>query len=317
MKADNAVLEPTPEQFTNPVARYFAATRPPFLSATLVACLLGLAVAASSGIAINTVAALITVLLALLIHAAVNVINDYCDALNGTDAANTERVFPFTGGSRFIQNGVLTPLQTAYFGYALLALAAVGGLWLAWQAGGGLLAIGAAGLLIGWAYSAAPLKLNSRGLGELCVLAGFLGVVVGADYVQRHAFATQPWLIGLPYALLVTNLLYINQFPDRAADAAAGKRHWVVRLPLPVAVLIYPLLVGLALGILLMLAQRGLIPSIALLSALPMLLSLQAAAILRRHAGEPAALLPAIRLTILAMLAHGILLSVLLLWNHA
>jgi 1,4-dihydroxy-2-naphthoate octaprenyltransferase len=35
----------------------------------------------------------------------VNVVNDYYDHLNGTDAANVERIFPFTGGSRFIQNG--------------------------------------------------------------------------------------------------------------------------------------------------------------------------------------------------------------------
>jgi 1,4-dihydroxy-2-naphthoate octaprenyltransferase len=307
-------LEPTPERFANPVARYFAATRPPFLSATLVACLLGLAAATYDGIAIDIMTALTSVLLALLLHAAVNVLNDYYDALNGTDDANTQRLFPFTGGSRFIQNGVLTPLQTACFGYSLLALVAVGGLWLAWQAGVGLLAIGAGGLLIGWAYSATPLKLNSRGLGELCVLVGFLGVVVGADYVQRHGFAGQPWLIGLPYALLVTNLLYINQFPDRAADAAAGKRHWVVRLSLPAAARIYPLLTGLALGALLLLAQRGLIPAGALISALPLLLSLKATAILRRHTGEPAALLPTIRLTIAAMLAHGMLLALMLWW---
>ena len=36
----------------------------------------------------------------------------------------------------------------------------------------------------------------------------------------------------MPYALLVANLLYINQFPDRKADAAAGKNNLVVRLPL-------------------------------------------------------------------------------------
>ncbi|HQR51093.1 MAG TPA: prenyltransferase [Methylophilaceae bacterium] len=317
MKAAAVTLEPTPERYANPVARYFAATRPPFLSATLVACLLGLAIAAYSGIAIDKATALITALLALLVHAAVNVLNDYYDALNGTDDANTQRVFPFTGGSRFIQNGVLTPSQTACFGYALLALSVLGGLWLAWQSGEGLFALGVAGLLIGWAYSAAPLRLNSRGLGELCVLAGFLGVVVGADYVQRHTFSAQPWLVGLPYALLVTNLLYINQFPDRVADSAAGKRHWVVRLPLPVAARIYPLLVGLALGMLLALAQRGLIPDIALASGLPMLLSFKAAAILRRHTAQPAELLPAIRLTIAAMLAHGILLAILLWWGAA
>lgn len=308
----NTMAEPTPASFDSAIARYLAATRPPFLSATLVACLIGLASVVYSGLRLNAFLAGMTLLLALLVHAAVNVLNDYYDALNGTDDANTERLFPFTGGSRFIQNGILTRGETARFGYAMLVAAMAGGLWLATKAGTGLLLIGASGIFVGWAYSAAPLKLNSRGLGELCVLAGFLGVVVGADFVQRGTFELAPALIGLPYALLVTNLLYINQFPDRKADAAAAKKHWVVRLPLPFAVRVYPLLSGLALGILLTLQQRAMIPPAALLSALPLLLSLNAATILRRHANHPAALLPAIRFTIAAMLAHGILLSVLL-----
>jgi len=44
-----------------------------------------------------------------------------------TDAQNTERIFPFTGGSRFIQNGVLTLAQTRNFGYALMACVVAAG----------------------------------------------------------------------------------------------------------------------------------------------------------------------------------------------
>jgi 1,4-dihydroxy-2-naphthoate octaprenyltransferase len=29
---------------------------------------------------------------------------------------------------------------------------------------------------------------------------------------------------------MVTNILYINLFPDRTADLAAGKQHWGARL---------------------------------------------------------------------------------------
>jgi 1,4-dihydroxy-2-naphthoate octaprenyltransferase len=312
----STIAEPTPASFNNAIARYLAATRLPFLSATLVACLIGLAAAAYGGVKLNAPLAGMTLLLALLAHAAVNVLNDYYDALNGTDDANTERLFPFTGGSRFIQNGILTRTQTACFGYALLASSMLGGLWLMSRVGSGLFLIGAAGLFIGWAYSAAPFKLNSRGLGELCVLAGFLGVVVGSDFVQRGAFATAPLLVGLPYALLVTNLLYINQFPDRKADVTAGKHHWVVRLPLPVATRVYPALALFALFWLIGLVILGHLPAIAILSGVPVLLSFKSAAILHRHATEPSALLPAIRHTIAAMLSHGILLA-LLLWGSA
>ncbi len=305
-------LEPTPARFSNPVARYLAATRPAFLTATLVACPLGVAVAMRDGVPVDTVFAGATLVLALLMHAAVNVLNDYYDALNGTDAINQERLYPYTGGSRFIQNGVLTAVQTAAFGYALLAVAMVGGVWLAWHAGWGLLWIGAAGVVMGWAYSAEPFKLNSRGLGEACVLLGFLGVVVGADYVQRHTYDLRPWLIGLPYALLATSLLYINQFPDRKADAASGKRHWVVRLPLDKAVWIYPLLALVAFVSLLLTVAHGSLPVPALFSALPLLFSARAAIALVQAAGEPAGLLSAIRATLAAMLGHGILLTLIL-----
>lgn len=74
------------------------------------------------------------------------------------------------------------------------------------------------------------LALVSRGLGEAAVAAGWLLVVVGSDYVQRGAFALAPLQAGLSYALLVAAILFINEFPDRRGDAAAGKRTLVVRL---------------------------------------------------------------------------------------
>ena len=105
-------LEPTLAAFQNPIARYFAATRPAFLTASLMSCLVGLATIWHGMVPFDVSLALVTLLFALLAHAGVNVLNDYYDALNGTDAQNTDRIFPFTGGSRFIQNGVMTPSQT-------------------------------------------------------------------------------------------------------------------------------------------------------------------------------------------------------------
>ena len=277
--------------------------------------MLGLASAIHSGVAIQVLTAVLAVLLALSVHAGVNVLNDYFDALNGTDAGNVERLYPFTGGSRFIQNGVLTLAQTMYFGYFLLASAMLGGLWLAFQVGYGLLLLGAIGMLVGWAYSASPLRLNSRGVGELCVLLGFLGIVVGTDFVQRRSFSYEPFIVGMPYALLVTNLLYINQFPDRKADAAAGKHNLVVRLPLNLAVWLYFLLAVLALLWIAAMICNGYLSELALLSALPLLLSARAFWLLRQFAAKPEKLLPAIKLTLASMLSHALLLTLIMLWN--
>jgi 1,4-dihydroxy-2-naphthoate octaprenyltransferase len=301
--------EPSPQRFASDPLRYLAATRPAFLSVTLAGCLIGLAAAYADGVAHDPARAIVTVLFALLAHAGANVINDYHDALNGTDAANVERVFPFTGGSRFIQNGVLTVRATATFGYALLGLVVPAGLWLAAQSGPGLIGIGLAGLGLGWAYSAPPLNLVSRGLGEFAVAACWLLVVVGADYAQRGAFAWTPFAAGLSFALLVANLLYINQFPDRRADEAAGKSTLVVRLGADTAKWGYFAIALVAYGWLVLQIGRYNLPQACGAAALTLVLSFHAARILREHASEPGALAPAIKMTIAATNLHGLLLA--------
>ncbi|HMM47450.1 MAG TPA: prenyltransferase [Thiobacillaceae bacterium] len=305
--------EPTPERLTNPVVRWLLATRPAFLTMTLVGCLLGFATAIADGVGFNAIRIGATMLLALLAHAAINVLNDYCDHLNGTDARNVERLYPYTGGSRFIQNGVLTPAQMRALAVALFAATIAGGLWLLAAAGHGLFWIGLGGLFIGWAYSAPPLALNSRGAGEVSVAAGFLLVVAGADYVQRGAFAATPWLAGLAYAWLVANVLYINQFPDREADRASGKLHWVARLP--------PATAARGYGVMLLLAALGLavavgfdaLPPRAAVAYVVWVPALVAWRQLHRFAATPGRLVPAIRLTLLAAHLLPLLLAAALL----
>lgn len=305
--------EPTIEALRHPFKRYFLATRPAFLTVTLVAALIGLATAYAGDVRFNGLAAAVTVWFALVAHAGINVLNDYYDALNGTDDANTERIFPFTGGSRFIQNGVLTRTETARFGVALLVTVVAAGLWLTAVSAPGLIGIGLAGLLIGWAYSAPPLKLNSRGWGEACVWAGFALIAVGADYVQRGAWTPAPLITVTSYALLVTNVLFINQFPDRKADEVAGKHHWVVRLGPARARWVYAAIAGVAYAWLIIVVIAGLLPKVALMALLPALLSLRAAFDVMRYGTSPGHLAPAIQQTISAAVVHGALLAAALL----
>lgn len=308
-------MEPTLTTFSNPFARYFAATRPAFLSASLMASLIGLSIAWHDGLAFDIPLALVTLLFALMAHAGANVLNDYYDALNGTDAQNTERIFPFTGGSRFIQNGVLTRVQTRNFGFALMAGVVLAGLWLMARSAPQLLYIGLAGLFIGWAYSAPPFRLNSRGVGELCIVAGFLLIVVGADFVQRRHFSSLPFIAGLSYAFLAANLLYINQFPDRSADISAGKLHWVARLAVREARWGYALIAALAYLWLAACVIEGQLPALALIGFLALPLSAKAARLLLIHAAEPQQLGDAIKLTIGGMMLHGALLSIALFFS--
>jgi 1,4-dihydroxy-2-naphthoate octaprenyltransferase len=312
-KVAAAPLEPTPEALANPVRRYLLATRPAFLTIALAGCLLGFATALES--AFSWPLALLTLFLAVATQAGVNVFNDYYDHLNGTDAANVDRLFPFTGGSRFIQNGVMSPRQMLIYALVLFGAVIAGGLWLIATRGIGLFWVGLAGLLIGWAYSAPPLKLNSRGLGEICVAAGFLLIVAGADFVQRGEVAVTPWLLGLPYALLVTNILYVNQFPDRSADLLAGKRHWVARLEPGVAARGYWLILVLAVSMLIWLVASQRLPVLALISLVSALPALKAGQVLSAHAAEPAKLAPAVQMTILAAHLQPVLLAAALAWT--
>jgi 1,4-dihydroxy-2-naphthoate octaprenyltransferase len=298
--------EPVPGTFANSASTLFFATRPAFLSVTLVGVLLGLACAYHDVGRVDAWTAMLTLLLALAVHAGVNVINDYEDAINGTDEANAERIFPFTGGSRFIQNGILSRRATAVLGYSLLAAVIPGGLLLVHWSGPGLLWIGLVGLLVGWAYSTPPLSLNSRGLGELSVAVGFACIVIGADYVQRRGWDSTPFAAGLSYSLFVTNLLFINQFPDRSADLAAGKLHWVARLQ-PVHARWGYVLVASAGGFgLISGVTRGCLPVEALAGLLAWVPAAFAARELFRYCEKPWLLANAIKATILAAVVNGV-----------
>ena len=304
-----AAAEPSVASLPSLPLRYVLATRPAFLSVTLGSCLIGLASAYASGVDISSWKAFVTFVFAMAAHAGANVLNDYYDSVSGNDAGNTERIFPFTGGSRFIQNGVLTEAATLRLGVGLFGATVAAGLWLMTVSGPDLLFFGLAGVFIGVAYSAPPLALNSRGWGEACIWAAWSLIAAGTDYVQRAAFAPLPWIAVAGYALMVTNVLFINQFPDRRADERVGKRHWVVRLGpdraargyLAIALAAHLVPVG---GVVF-----GALPWTALLVLVALPVSLDAAGQLRRYRHEVSRLVPAIQKTIGAAMLHGALMA--------
>ncbi len=306
------VAEPTLERFPNRLVAYFAATRPAFILATVIPIFLGLGYCIYEGQPIHWLTAIMTLLAGVLLHAGINVLNDYYDALNGTDAINQERVYPFTGGSRFIQNDVLSRKHTFIYGIGLILVVMLIGTYLIAHSGSTLFWLGVFGILLGWGYSAPPLNLNSRGLGELSVLAGFSLLPLGTYLVQTGALSGTLLLVSLPVGLLTANLLYINQFPDRKADLQAHKLHWVARLSPQVSRWGYVLIALLAWLTLVALIGSGILPLLAGISLLPAILSLKAARILLQYAAEPQRLTLAIQMTILAMLAHGALLTLAL-----
>jgi 1,4-dihydroxy-2-naphthoate octaprenyltransferase len=182
------------------------------------------------------------------VHAAVNVLNDVFDDLGGSDRVNVGRIFPYTGGSRFIQNGVLSVRAMAVWGVLLLLLGGLFGAVLLLEKGAPVLWFGLAGVALGVLYSAPPVQLSARGLGEVAVGMGFgLLPVVGAAWLQSPDAALSALLPSVPVACWAMAILLINEVPDQAADAAAGKRTLVVRLGLTKTAALYVLLQLLAL----------------------------------------------------------------------
>ena len=208
----------------------FRATRAPFLSATFVPVLLGLAVAAQAGF-FDVLTATLTILAASAVHLGLNVANDVFDTLQGADDANPTPT-KFSGGSRVLQNALVTIREMSMLAIGCYAVAALLGLLLLLMRGSPeLVAISALGLFISVAYTMPPFKLVYRGLGEIATAIGFGPVMLlGAFTVQsRGAISLEAILASVPVALLVAMILYVNEIPDRAGDAKAGKRTLPVR----------------------------------------------------------------------------------------
>ena len=209
--------------------RFFLATRLPFLTATIVPVFLGLAAAAYDRHFSLGLAAL-TLLGAIAVHLGLNVANDIFDTLSGVDDVNFTPT-KFSGGSRVLQYGLVSLRQMIVLAAIFYSVAIIVGLVLVAISGLGLLWLGVAGVLISYFYTAPPLRLVHRGLGELCVALGFGPIMVlGAYFVQTGQYALRPLILSIPVAILVMLILYANEVPDRFADAKAGKRTLVVRM---------------------------------------------------------------------------------------
>ncbi len=227
---------PSPEEYSGASAsrtakRLLQATRPKFFPASVLPVLAGTAwgvhVAGQFDFSIFCLALFATV----CVHAGSNVLNDVGDDSNGTDQQNEERIYPYTGGSRFIQFGIMDTTAMVRLGIGLLATAAIAGLILLIIKGSMILIFGLIGVALGVLYSIGPIRLSSIGLGEFAVAIAF-GVlpVTGAAWLQSGAIDAGVLIYSIPISAWVAAILLINEVPDIKADGASEKRTLPVRL---------------------------------------------------------------------------------------
>src|ERR1022692_126598 len=182
--------------------------------------------------------------------------NDYFDlAADRVNRTPTQ----FSGGSRVLVGQALRPVVALRAARVLALLALGAAVVLARRAGGETLVLAIAMIGLAWGYSAPPLRLCARGLGELTTAAVVTMLVPLSGYLlQAHRLAAPIFLAAaLPCALQFAMLLAI-EFPDAAGDAAAAKRTLVVRMGAPAAARFYAVVTIGAFGALPFFARGGL-----------------------------------------------------------
>jgi 1,4-dihydroxy-2-naphthoate octaprenyltransferase len=212
-------------------ALWIRASRAPFLSASLVPVLLGTFAAYWRTGHMSAAGFAVALAGVACIHLGANMANDYFDWKTGCDSRNPEPT-PFSGGSRVIQEGLVSSRSLIAVSVALLAAGAALGLYLNSRVpGNGVLYLGLAGIAGGFMYTAVPFKLSYRGLGEIVVFLCFGPLLVGGSYlVQAGTLDFRALLISLPAGLLVAAILLVNEVLDVEWDRAAGKNTVIVRL---------------------------------------------------------------------------------------
>ncbi|MDH4209170.1 MAG: 1,4-dihydroxy-2-naphthoate octaprenyltransferase [Anaerolineae bacterium] len=300
------------------VKTWLAEVRAPFFTATIVPILLGATIAWARTGTFHLGLFLLAMLGGLLLHAGTNVANDYFDHRSGTDDVNVEFVRPFTGGSRMIQSGLLTPREVLWGALAAFALACVVGLYLAYVRGPLILALGVFGIFCGFFYTAPPFNLVGKGIGEFFIGLNF-GVLMtlGAFFVQTGYLAWEPVVAAIPVGLLIAGVVYINEFQDAPADGAVGKDHLVVRLGRRRAALGYLVLLALTYAVIVLAALLRITSPFTLVALATLPVAIKAIGVARAHYDEYLQLVPANAATVFIHLLTGLLLSAAYLLDKA
>jgi 1,4-dihydroxy-2-naphthoate octaprenyltransferase len=219
---------------------FFLASRPKFLVASAAPVLVGSALGFATSGTFSPHLCILALVAIMALHSGSNLANDYFDHTSRNDWLNKNPT-PFSGGSRYIQQGILSP--KAILLTALLALtigAAIGIVIVLLTRSVFILILGLIGLLGGFFYTAPPVRLGYRSAGEpvIALLFGLLPVY-GSYYLQTKTVDIIPLLPAVIVGILIFLVILINEFPDVAADAAVNKRTLVVRFGTPSSVWIY------------------------------------------------------------------------------
>lgn len=246
--------------------------RPLFLAGGFLLHGLGVVIALYNGATLNLAALVWGQLAITAIQLMTHYSNEYFDL-----AADQANLVPtqWSGGSRVLVDALLPPriaLGTAVI-LSLLALIPTAVLTFVLKTGPLTAPLLLLALFLAWQYSAPPLRLHSRQLGELTVAILVTGLTpLLGFYLQAGLLTRLPFLAVFPLCCLQFNMIMALNFLDAAGDAAAGKRTVVVTLGESGAKRLYTAVMLLAYAALPILVIAGLppLPAVAVVPGLPL-----------------------------------------------
>ena len=207
------------------ISKWLVITRAAVFSMTATSGLIGglLAVGAmrlTGEVTVNWGLLLLAVFGLVVAHAANNMINDYFDLEGGVDTDDYVRALY---APHPILSGWVSKRQ---LGTAILIANAIDlaiMLYLTWVRGPLVIGFALAGLFISVFYVAPPIRLKHIGLGEpgVFIVWGPL-MTVGTFFVATGEIPGWVWIASLPYAILVTTVLFGKHIDKITADAAKG-----------------------------------------------------------------------------------------------
>ena len=161
-----------------------------------------------------------------LLYSSASYINDYYDY----DADKYNRQFGFSGGSGVLQKFPELKEPTRYLAFVFVALSLILTIILAFITFIPLWSIGFIGIgaFFSWYYSAPPIRLSYRGVGELPhFIAGLMNAAWG--YMLLTGTIDIVLIIfAIPLSLHLLNVILIFEIPDREADIHGGKSNFIV-----------------------------------------------------------------------------------------
>ncbi len=283
---------------------WFMETRPQFLVLSVALVLLGTAISWNEG-HFDWLKFILTTIGLILAHAAVNILNDYFDYRSGIDLETNQT--PFSGGSKILPNGLMSPGSVYLFGLGCMAVALPIGIYLASVSGWELLPLILVGGVVIYFYTS---YLTKWLVGELWAGLG-LGTlpVLGTYFVQTGSYGLGALVAALAPGFLTANLLFLNEFPDVEADRRGGRFHLVIALGTRKAGLLYAGLMAMTYLSIIVGVILQLMPVISLIALASMPFAIKAIRITFKSHNNPQEMVPALGANVITILATDVLLA--------